>query len=267
MQVSNSRISSNVQLVHQEGFWTLSIARPDKANALTAEMMEELGSAASRAGQAGRIPVLLLSSESSRVFCAGADIAEFSAGHEFLDRQERALLTMIRSFSMTLAPIIAVASGRASGAGAILLALADVVIAAEDLVVAAPEIRFGMYPVIVEAVLQSRLSFGLASQLCVSGRHLSAMAACDLGLVTEVLPAADFESRARGRVDFYLQRAMGLSIARRARVSAEPVRQLLERLPQVAPLMGENYENDEVRTRIARYLANLGAVRSDGVDV
>lgn len=268
MQVPNLQTEkSAVKLVRQEQCWTLSIARPQKANALTAVMMEELGEAASRAGQAGRIPVLLLCSESPRAFCAGADIAEFSAGHEYLVRQERALLAMIQAFSTTAAPIIAVARGRASGAGAMLLALADVVIAAEDLVVAAPEMRFGMYPVIVEAVLQSRLSSGLASQLCVGGRHLSAMAACDLGLVTEILPTADFESQARERVDFFLQRAVGLGIARRARISAGPVRQLLERLPQVAPLMSENYANDGVRARIAHYLESLGASRNVGVDV
>jgi enoyl-CoA hydratase/carnithine racemase len=208
---------ASVKLVIEEVCWSLCLARPQKANALTAEMMLALGHAASRAGQAEQPPVLLIRSE---------------------------------------APL---AQGRASGAGAVLLALADVVIASEDLVIAAPEMRFGMYPVIVEAVLQSRLPSGLASQLCLGGRHLSAMAACEQGLVTEVLPAADFGSRSNERVDYFLQRTVGLGIARRARLSAEPVRQLLERLPLVAPLMIENYGNDGVRARIAHYLKNLGA--------
>lgn len=250
---------ASVKLVIEEVCWSLCLARPQKANALTAEMMLALGHAASRAGQAEQPPVLLIRSEAPRAFCAGADIAEFSAGRDQLVLQERALLAMIGAFSTTTAPIVAVAQGRASGAGAVLLALADVVIASEDLVIAAPEMRFGMYPVIVEAVLQSRLPSGLASQLCLGGRHLSAMAACEQGLVTEVLPAADFGSRSNERVDYFLQRTVGLGIARRARLSAEPVRQLLERLPLVAPLMIENYGNDGVRARIAHYLKNLGA--------
>lgn len=257
---------ASVKLSQQEDCWTLSIARSQKANALTTLMMEELRVAVSRAGQQEKTPILLLCSESSRAFCAGADIAEFGAGPEYLARQEHALLAMIRAFSTTPAPIIAVARGRASGAGAMLLALADVVLAAEDLVISAPEMHFGMYPVIVEAVLQSRLSSALASQLCISGRNLNAKTACDLGLVTEVLPDADFDDRAHERVDFYLKRAVGLGIARRARITAGPVRQLLERLPQVAPLMGENYANEGVRARIADYLANLGASRRVGVD-
>jgi methylglutaconyl-CoA hydratase len=234
---------------------TVTLNRAEKANALDAGMMAALAGAAAAA--APGLP-LVLRSASSSVFCAGADIAEFAGGAGELARQEHALLAMIEAFAATPSPVVVAAHGRASGAGAILLCLADVVVAADDLQVAAPEIRFGMYPVIVEAVLQSRFSPALSSAICMSGRSLDAGEAARIGLATEVLPRADFERASRERVDHYVERSVGLSVARRARLSSRPARELRERLRAVSPLMGENYADEGVRRRIDAYLATLG---------
>lgn len=234
---------------------TLTLNRPTKVNALTADMMLTIGTVASRGAQDRP---LILRSASSKVFCAGADIGEFSAGPERLAAQEHGLLEMIGRLAETAAPIVAVASGRASGAGAILLSLADIVIAADDLVVVCPEIQFGMYPVIVEAALQSRMSSALAASLCHSGRAMDAYEARQIGLVTEVLAAADFERVSEERVDFFMARAVALGVARRSRLRTQPPHLLIERLKAVAPLMGENYADQGVRKRIASYLARLG---------
>jgi enoyl-CoA hydratase/carnithine racemase len=172
-------------------------------------------------------------------------------------RQEKALATLIHAFSTTPAPLAVVAQGRASGAGAMLLAMADVVLAAPSLQISAPEMRFGMYPVIVEAVLQSRMSPALCTQLCMGGRSLDLRAAFEAGLVTETLSDLDPENQAQARIDFYLKRATGLRVARRARITSLATRALLARLPQVSPLMIENHAHEDVRARIARYLADL----------
>lgn len=229
--------------------------RTTKANALTAGMMEAVASAAAEAGERD---VLVLRSASPKLFCSGADIAEFLAGSEALAIQEHALLSMIRRLAESPAPIMAVARGKASGAGAILLALADVVIAADDLEISCPEIRFGMFPIIVEAVLQSRLPASVATRLCLTGQPLGAEEAARFGVVTEVLPVDGFDARAEDRLATYLDRAEALRIARAARLRLHPPAELVERVDRVAPLMAENFRRPGVRESIQAYLAQLG---------
>ena len=245
--------------VREPDCWRLTLARADKAHALTAAMMRSLATAVARADAETPALPLLLSSAGSRAFCAGADIAEFGEGPDRLHEQETALLAMLGGMASTRSPIIAVAHGRASGAGLMLLCLADIVIAADNLSLSAPEIAFGMYPVFVEAVLQSRLAPGLSAQLCMSGRSLDAAAAQTLGLVTEVLPHANFAAESAARIRHYLDRTTALRTARTARIGEERTSALLRRLRQLGPLMQANFADKSVRSRVQNYLASLRA--------
>lgn len=231
---------------------TLTLNRPQKANALTHAMLESLAAGLGRAGA----EVHVLRSAPGRLFCAGADIEEFVAGAGQLAGHGEALLDLIRQRASSPTPLVAIARGKASGAGALLLALADVVIAADDLEFGCPEIRFGMYPVIVEAVLQSRVSPALASRLCL-GQALDATEAHRAGLVTEVLPGRDFEALAAQRLAFYMERRGALQVARASGLRAHPPEVLMDRLQAVAPLMAENFAQGGVRERIRGYLDGL----------
>lgn len=231
---------------------TLTLNRPQKANALTQSMLVALA-----AGLGGQGPAVhVLRSASSRLFCAGADIEEFVASAAHLAEHGQALLEMIRQRAHSPTPLVAIARGKASGAGALLLSLADVVIAADDLDFGCPEIRFGMYPVIVEAVLQSRVSPALATRLCL-GQPLDATEAHRAGLVTEVLPTRDFDALAAQRLAFYLERSGALAVARASRLRALAPERLMARVQAVAPLMADNFEQGGVRERITAYLGGL----------
>jgi len=250
----------NEQLVLTEDWQTslgvhvrlITLNRPEKANAMNAEMMKSVTAAIAE----GDAQLNVLRSASERVFCAGADIAQFVSGEEALAEQEHALLEMLGKVAASAVPLIAVAQGKAAGAGALLLAMADVVLAAENVEIACPEIRFGMYPVIVEAVLQTRLSAALSARICL-GQSLSAQEAHGVGLVAEVLPLEGFAPHSRKRLDFYLQRGAGLVIARKSRLLSQPADALIRQLHEVAPLMSENYRMVGVREQISAYLAGV----------
>lgn len=231
---------------------TLTLNRAHKANALTQSMLTALRTGFAQDGPS----VHVLRSASSRLFCAGADIAEFVASAAHLADHGHALVAMIRQRAFSPTPLVAIARGKASGAGALLLSLADVVIVADDLDFGCPEIRFGMYPVIVEAVLQSRVSPALAARLCL-GQPLDATEAHRVGLVTEVLPSQDFDALAAKRLAFYLERSGALTVARASRLRADPPEQLMARVQAVAPLMAENFSQVGVRERITSYLESL----------
>lgn len=232
----------------------LTLNRPAKANALTAEMLQALAQAVQ--GTA-RGDLIVLDSAAPRLFCAGADIAQFVSGAQALRQQEHGLLALIEAMAQSQAPIVAVARGRAAGGGAILLALADVVLAADDLQISAPEFVFGMYPVIVETVLQSRLWPALASRLCLGAGSLGAKEALALGLVAEVLPAADFAATAAARVNHYTGRQAGLQALRDSRRASAATAALRQQLATVAPMMIANFQAPGVRERINSYLEGL----------
>ena len=189
------------------------IDRPERANALTADMMHALADAV-RSGS--RADIILLEGQSESGFSAGADIAEFLRGGEHLQRQEEGLKDIVSAFFKSARPIIAAIHGRTLGAGVLVVALCDLVIAADNLMLGLPEIRFNMYPVIVHAVLEEKISPALAFQLCATGRLLAAIEARTLGLVTDVVPVAQFSTAVADRVAFYQKNAEALTIGRRA---------------------------------------------------
>ncbi len=231
----------------------MTLNRPDKANALNVEMMQNLASAV--AAQSADLHVLR--SAHQRLFCAGADIAEFVAGPAALAAQEHVLLALIEQFSLSQVPLIAVIRGKASGAGVILAALADVVLASEDAELSCPEIRFGMYPVIVNAVLCTRVTHALSNRMCL-GQSLAAVEAWRAGLVSEVIPLSSFDQQVEERLRFFSERPESLAISRQCRQLISPPQLLLRQMQSVAPLMAENYLSMGVREQIAAYLGGLG---------
>lgn len=227
------------------------IDRPGKANALTALMMHALADAVRGGSHAD---IILLEGRGARGFSAGADIAEFLQGGDYLQRQEEGLKDIVSAFVESPRPIIGAIHGRTLGAGVLVAALCDLVVAADNLMFGLPEIRFNMYPVVVHAVLEEKISPALAFQLCATGRLLSAVEVRALGLVTDIVPVDTFAADLADRVAFYRNSAEALTIGRRALRTTRPS-QVGERIARLAPLMHENFSRPGVRETIARYFS------------
>lgn len=236
------------------GLRRIELDRPDKANALSAAMMQAIARAV-REALAASAEILIISGKGGRGFCAGADIAEFAQGEDYLKAQEQALCELIDALADSPLPVFVLAHGRTLGAGAILASLADVVLAADNLLLGCPEIRFNMYPVIVHAALMQKVSGPIASQLCTTGRLLNAAEAQAAGLVSEVLPTPSFDADAASRVRFFSERRAALAMAKRAARATVPIEPLRQRLALLAPMMMENYRRPGVQETIASYLA------------
>jgi len=185
-------------------------------------------------------------------FCAGADIAEFLEGDQ-LERQEEGLKAIVAALVASPRPIIAAIHGRTLGAGVLIASLSDLVIAADNLAFGLPEIHFNMYPVIVQAALEEKVSAAIAFQLCATGRLLDAAEARALGLISDIMPAVSFAAGVADRAAFYRDRVEALSIGRRAMRSGGSS-DVLARIVRLAPLMHENFGRPGVRETIARYL-------------
>lgn len=254
--------SSHHVLVHDAaGVRTLILDRAAKANALNVEMLDVLRRAIESAPAAG-IGLIVLRSASPSLFCAGGDIEEFVRSAALLQAQGQGLRELMAAMARSPAPVLAVARGKAAGAGVILLAMTDIVIASADLTLACPEIAFNMYPVMVQTALETKISGARARQLCLSGQLLKAEPARDLGLVTDVLPTEDFERLSAERLAFYIARREALVIARKARLLLEPPDCAVGRIEALEPLMHENFARPGVQGTIRGYLSSMRARRS-----
>ncbi len=238
----------------------IRINRPERANALNASMMESIADAVHSAKDSGARAIVLIG-EGPKAFCAGADIKEFIQGEAQLQAQEHGLQHMILSMVDSPLPIIAAVHGKTMGAGAMLMAMSDLVIASANLDFGIPEIRFNMYPAIVHAVMMEKVSATLANQLCLTGRMLNAVEAQSVGLVSEIIDedGAAFEKALTQKLNDWKMRMDGLEIAHKAKRLIQTPEALRQRLGLLSPLLMENFSRPGVREGIVTYMQGLGS--------
>jgi methylglutaconyl-CoA hydratase len=190
-------VSSSLLLTSIEGgVLTLILNRPDKRNALNAELIDLLHLSLERADLDGEVRVVVLRG-AGKDFCAGADLDELLASAErSLAENEAAALrlgTVFRRIRELPKPVLAMVHGRALAGGAGLATACDLVIAAASAQLGYPEIQRGFAPAMVMALLRRLVGEKIALDLVLTGRILSAEEARSAGLVTRVEADSDLE--------------------------------------------------------------------------
>ena len=181
-----------VRVERHEGVQHVQLDRPDRLNAVSDELYADLDAALSEVTQDPSTRAILLSG-AGRAFCAGADLkAHRSRSRTPAERRayvwagQRAC-RMLRTAPV---PVVAAVHGHAIGAGAELALSADVIVCADDLGLAFPEVGLGTF---VGGGLSQRLPLMVgpvrASELLMLGRRLSGAEAVDWGLATEAVDA------------------------------------------------------------------------------
>ncbi|MFL5474456.1 MAG: enoyl-CoA hydratase/isomerase family protein [Gemmatimonadales bacterium] len=181
------------------GVLSLTLNRPDKRNALNAELIEALHQALERADFDAAVRVVLLRG-TGKDFCAGADLDELLASAEqTISENEKAALRLGSVFERMRAlpkPVLAMIQGRALAGGAGLAAACDLVLAGAGAQIGYPEIQRGFVPAMVMALLRCAAGEKVALDLVLTGRVLSAQEAERAGLVSRIYPDAELESSA-----------------------------------------------------------------------
>lgn len=186
----------NVLVERRERVALVTINRPDKLNALNIKTREELANALDELRADAEIRVVVLTGAGEKAFVAGADINEF-AGRTAV--QQRAVMKA-RNIFVTAEdfpkPLIAMINGFCLGGGCELALSCDIRIASEKARFGQPEINLGIIPGGGGTQRLTRLvGEGKAMQMILSGEMIDAQEAFRLGLVNEVHPVADLETR------------------------------------------------------------------------
>jgi methylglutaconyl-CoA hydratase len=186
-----------VRVSRVEGVGRLTLARPEKKNALDRQMAEEIVKGLEDLAAVPETRVVVVDGEGDD-FCAGADLealeALLDAGRDAQLEDARALGRVFTSIRQLRVPVIAAVRGRALAGGAGLATACDIVLAHPSATFAYPEVRIGFVPAMVMTILRRIVPERQAFDLVVTGRTLSAAEAEELGLVSRVLSADAFDT-------------------------------------------------------------------------
>ncbi|MBZ5648508.1 MAG: enoyl-CoA hydratase/isomerase family protein [Acidobacteriia bacterium] len=176
----------------------VTIARPKVLNALNAATMEELRRVFTALKDDTEVRVVILTGEGEKSFVAGADVNELAVkdvieAKEYTHRGQ-AVLDLIENLGK---PVIACVNGFALGGGCELALACTMRLASENAKLGQPEVKLGIIPGYGGSQRLSRLvGKGLAFQILLTGDMISAQEAHRIGLVNEVVPAAELIPRA-----------------------------------------------------------------------
>jgi enoyl-CoA hydratase/carnithine racemase len=166
----------------------LILNRPERRNALSAELVRELDAALARITDDQRIRAVVIGSRGP-VFCSGHDLGEM-VGRSAEDYRElfslcSAVMVRLRRLPQ---PVIARLQGLATAAGCQLVAACDLAVAADIASFATPGVKIGLFCTTPMVPLVRAIPAKPALEMLLTGQPISAQRACELGLVNRVVP-------------------------------------------------------------------------------
>ena len=201
---------------------TLSLARPEKLNAIDPPMLDALERFVRQLDADPQVRVVLLTAAGERAFCVGADIGAWAALEplEMWRRWIRDGHRVYEAVARLRQPVVAAVQGFALGGGMELALAADLRIAAETAQFALPEVTIGTVPGWAGTQrLPALIGPARAKWMAFTGARIDAHTAERWGLVQEVVPAAQLLVRARD---------LALQIAANAPLSVQMAKQLID---------------------------------------
>jgi len=176
----------------------IRLDRPEKRNAMNAELVNETIQALQEFDADPDVDVVVILSTHPRVFCAGRDLDEGSTEEATDIARQREISTgparLFLAIRSLRKPVIAGVNGFALAGGTGLAIWCDLVVAAEDAIFGVPEANVGLFPsVVVPALGFSTASVKKCLEMILTGDRIDAGAAERLGLVNTVVPADSLE--------------------------------------------------------------------------
>lgn len=182
----------------RDGVGTVTLNRPAAANALSMELVGALGHAFAQLRGDESVRAVIVTGAGAKAFCAGADLKERRA---MTLEETRSFLRLLNSSVDAVAafprPVIAAINGAAFGGGLELALACDFRIAADTAEMGLVETRLGIIPGAGGTQRLARLAGpAIAKELILTGRRVGAARALALGVVGEVVPAAEVPAAA-----------------------------------------------------------------------
>ncbi len=183
-----------INVSHETGLWRVKLNRPDKANALTLQMLVDLRDAAKAARQDSELRAFILTGAGDRVFCAGADMASTDDMQAFTRAPE--WTEMSAAIAALPCLTIAALNGTVAGGGFAPVLACDMRICTPDTKFFYPVLKRGFLPQPADVTRMAALiGTARAKLILMAGQKLTAEEALACGLTDMIVPLAEFEDR------------------------------------------------------------------------
>lgn len=197
-----------IRLERSGGTAVITIDRPEKLNALTLTMYDELGAAFAEVRDDARIGVAILTGTGDRAFCVGADLGEsipaLAEGRFDISEWDPAH----QKHSRLDKPVIGAVNGLCLGGGFEILLSTDIRVAVDTAGFALPETGVGVVPAGgTLARLVRQIPYAFAMDLMLRGGRIDAETAARYGILNRVVPAAELLATAHGIADELLSKS------------------------------------------------------------
>jgi enoyl-CoA hydratase/carnithine racemase len=166
----------------------ITIDRPAKMNSLDFDANDRLVEIWRRFDADDEARVAVITGAGDKAFCAGADLGTGKAFRFDYAEPRLPMPELFRAARACDVPIVARVNGTCMAGGMGLLAMCDLAIAADHAVFGLPEVKVGVYPMQVLAVLQHLVPRRALLALCLTGDPIDAHEARAIGLVNRVVP-------------------------------------------------------------------------------
>jgi enoyl-CoA hydratase/carnithine racemase len=233
---------------------TVTLNRPERRNALGAQMTNELLYALDDAAKDDEVRCTVLTGAGS-AFCAGADLAQLSGAADALELPPKGGYDeLLRVMTRTTKPIVARVNGHAMGGGLGLVAASTLAIASSDAMFGAPEVKLGLFPFMIYAVLERQMPRRRLLEMLLCGERLSADAAAQAGLVNRALPPAELDAAVKSVTERIV--AASPSAIRLGLRAVHEVDELSfdEKLPVLAQRLVECLATEDAREGLTAFL-------------
>jgi methylglutaconyl-CoA hydratase len=238
------------------GFITLN--RPEKRNALSFELIDELKNAFRSAESDPLVKVVVLKAK-GEVFCAGADLAYLKQLQGFSFEENLADSNHLRELLYTIYTlkkvVIAQVHGHAIAGGCGLASVCDFVYAVPESKFGYTEVKLGFIPALVMVFLVRRIGEGRTKELLLTGDLITAQEAKEMALVNKIVPGNELEAAVKRLADTLINTNSEQSLMRTKRMIGEvqtmPLQQALD---YAAKMNAEMRSTSDFRKGITSFL-------------
>ncbi len=188
-----------IQLAHDGRLATITLNRPDKRNAISFELIDDLLGVRDEVAKSDALIVILTGA--GKAFCSGMDLDNLKAllgrSPEQNLRDSQTMVRLFRALYEFPKVTIAAVNGAAIAGGTGLALLCDFTLAVPEAKFGYTEVRIGFVPAIVSTFLLRQVGEKQARDLLLTGRLFGADEASRMGLINEIVPSESLMTRAR----------------------------------------------------------------------
>lgn len=178
-----------------QALW-ITINRPEKRNALNAEVIAGIVRGYRDAHDDPEVRVIVLTGAGDKAFCAGADLQNTGGAFAMdFSRPNVDYADLLRLSQNATKPAIARINGVCMAGGMGLLCMTDMAVAADHVLFGLPEVKVGVFPMQVMSLLQSIAPRRLINEWALTGEPFDARTALAAGLLNHIAPAAELDAK------------------------------------------------------------------------